>query len=365
MPKGRYPLLEIDLGKLKENLEWISAAGVIGGVKIAGVIKGVNALPEITQVFLESNIDEVASSRINQLKAVKKLRMEKGLHKPLMLLRVPMLSEVKDVVKYAEISLNSEGKVLEALDKEAGKQGKVHRVILMADVGDLREGFWDKEELIETACLVEEKENLFLEGIGTNVGCYGSLVPTAEKLGELIPIAREIERRIGRKLDTISGGASTSFMRITDKDMPEGINHLRMGENILLARDNQVFHGHDTSPLHQDVFTLKAEIIEIKDKPSHPVGEINVDAFGNRPTYEDRGIRKRALIAVGKEDIGGSFEIFPRMEGVEVVGGSSDHTILDITEVKKLKVGDVLEFDIDYVSMLYLTNSKDIRIVYK
>ena len=365
MPKARYPMLEIDLKKLKENIEWVTTTGVIEGLRITGVIKGVNGLPKITEVFLDSELDSVASSRLDQLKEAHKIRTRKDLYKPLMLLRVPMLSEVKDVVSLAEISLNSELKVLEALNKEAGKKGLVHRVILMADLGDLREGFWDKDELIDTACKVEEMEHLFLEGIGTNLGCYGSLVPTKEKIGELIPLAKEIEKRIGRKLDIVSGGASTSFMRITDKDMPDGITHLRTGENVLLARDNEVYHGHSTDPLNQDVFTLKAEIIELKEKPSHPVGEINVDAFGRKPEYEDRGMRKRALIAIGRADHGDPFDLFPRREGVEIVGGSSDHTILDVTDAGKLKVGDILEFDINYGSMLFLTNSKDVKIVYK
>ncbi len=365
MPKVKYPELEIDLGKLRENIEWIVASGVIAGVKIIGVIKGVNALPKVTEVFLESELDGIGSSRIEHLRKAKKLMEGKGIRKPLMLLRVPMLSEVKEVVKTADVSLNSEPAVLKALNKAAGKQGKVHRVILMADIGDIREGFWDKDELVDVALKVEEMENLYLEGIGTNVGCYGALVPTAEKLGELIPIAERIESKIGRKLDVISGGASTSYMRITDKDMPDGINQLRMGENILLARDNEVYHGHSTEPLHQDVFTLKAEVIEVKDKPSHPVGEINVDCFGSKPVYEDRGIRKRALIALGRADMGSPFDLFPMREGVEVVGSSSDHTILDVTEAEKIKVGDVLEFGINYAAMVYLTQSQEIKIVYK
>ncbi len=283
-----------------------------------------------------------------------------------MLIRIPMLSEIEDVVRLTELSLNSEMEVLEALNAEAGKQGKKHKVILMADLGDLREGFWDKEEMTEAAVKVEkELEHLELAGVGTNVGCYGSILATEEKLDELVAVAEQIEGRIGRQLELISGGATSSFMRVIDGDIPERVNFLRIGEGILLARDLELFYGYDMSEMHQDVYTLKAEVIEVKDKPSHPVGEIAVDAFGHTPEYVDRGIRRRALLAIGKVDYGSIDEIFPQDEGVEILGASSDHTILDIEDAKRdFKVGDIVSFGINYASVVYVTNCRNVQIVY-
>lgn len=359
---SRYPNLEINLQYLGENVKYVVDKCSEKGIDVAGVIKGTTGIPQCIRAFADNGSCQIASSRLEQLETAKDI----GIDKPLMLIRIPMLSEVEDVIRLAQLSLNSELKVVEALNREALKQGKVHKVILMADLGDLREGFWDKDEMLDVAEYIEnELEGIELAGVGTNLGCYGSILATEEKLDELVVLAEKIEDRIGRELEYISGGATSSFMRVIDGDIPERVNHLRIGEGILLARDLDVFYGYDMSEMHQDVYTLKAEIVELKDKPTYPVGEMAVDAFGKTPEYTDRGIRKRAILAVGKVDIGSIEEIFPRLEGVEIVGGSSDHTLLDVEDVKQeLKVGDILEFDIDYASMVYLTSSENIKITF-
>ncbi|HKM28767.1 MAG TPA: alanine/ornithine racemase family PLP-dependent enzyme [Anaerovoracaceae bacterium] len=359
---NRYPRVEINLKYLKENVEQIVKRCGEYGIDIAGVIKGTTGIPECAQAYVDGGAKFIASSRLEQLQDAKDF----GITLPFLLLRVPMLSELSEVVGLVDISLNSEVSVLKALDAEAGKQGKKHKVIIMADLGDLREGFWDKEEMVDVAVMVEnELKNLELAGVGTNLGCYGSIEATADKLDELVVIAENIEAKIGRKLEFISGGATTSLPRIINGDMPKRVNLLRVGEGILLARDLDVFYGYDMSFMHQDVYTLKAEVIEVKDKPSHPVGRISIDAFGHTPEYVDRGVRRRALLGIGKVDYGSIDEIFPKDKGIEVIGASSDHTILDIEDAERdLKVGDIVSFGINYASMVYVTNCRNVRIVF-
>jgi len=356
-----YPQLEINLNKFESNVREVLKRCGENGVQVAGVVKCVNGIHECVKAFASQGCAFIATSRIEQLEAIKKSDI--GI--PLMMVRIPMLSEVRDVVRLAEISLNSEPEVLKALNEEAEKQGKVHEVILMQDLGDLREGFWEKEELISVALAVENNlKGLKLAGIGTNVGCYGSIAATVDKMEELIASAGAIEEKIGRKLDYISGGATSSLIRIIEGDMPDRINLLRIGEGIILGRDLDELWGYDMSFLHQDVFTLKAEVIEVRNKPSHPIGEIMFDAFGNRPVYEDRGVRKRALLGLGKLDFAFSDKIFPREKGIEVLGASSDHTILDIEEAEReIKIGDVVELDVCYASLLYATNSENVKLV--
>ena len=360
--KERYPRLEINLSALSHNVREVVNACAEQGVSLTGVIKGVTGIPEVTKVFADGGVDIIGSSRLEQLRDAK----DHGIEKPLMLLRIPMLSEIQEVVSLCTYSLNSEMAVLEALNLEATKQAKVHSVVLMVDLGDLREGFWDKDELVEAALKVEnEMDSLYLAGIGTNVGCYGSVLPTVDKLEELVELANIIETKIGRKLDIVSGGATSSLMRIIDKNVPKGINSLRVGEATLLARDLWLFYDYDVDNLRKDVFTLQAEVVGSKVKPSHPQGEIGVDAFGKKPVYIDRGMRKRALIAIGKVDYGDPSELFPKDAGIEIIGASSDHTILDIEDYDgELKPGDILKFDINYASLVYLTNCKNVRIVF-
>jgi len=116
-----------------------------------------------------------------------------------MMVRIPMISEAEAVAASADISLNSERDTLTALNEAAMANEKVHSVILMVDLGDLREGFMTVEELIEAAVWVErDLSYIHLMGIGTNVGCYGSVKPTPSNMGQLVAMARQVEKAIGR-----------------------------------------------------------------------------------------------------------------------------------------------------------------------
>lgn len=362
MVNQSYPRVEINLQYFKENVQAVVERCAEYGIKISGVIKGTTGIPECAKMFQEGGAFGIASSRLEQIEDA----INYGVDLPMLLLRVPMPSEVDEVVRLCNMSLNSEVKTLELLNEAAAKQDKLHRVVLMADLGDLREGFWDKDEMVRVAEHVEnDLANLHLAGVGTNLGCYGSIEATADKLDELVAIAERIEAKIGRELEIISGGGTTSFPRILQGDMPKRINHLRVGEGIILARDLDVFYGLDMSFMHQDAYTLKAEVIEVKDKPSHPVGKISIDAFGHTPEYVDRGIRRRALLGIGKVDYGSIDEIFPKDKGVEVIGASSDHTILDIEDAERdVKVGDIVSFGINYASLVYVTNCRNVQIVF-
>lgn len=360
--ENKYPMVEVNLTKLRHNIKEIAIRCQEQGISLAGVVKGFNGLPEALKVYGESDFSAIASSRLEHLAQAREL----GVKGPFMAIRIPMLSEVKDLVRLADLSLNSELTVIEAIDRECARQGKQHGIILMADLGDLREGFWDKEELVRVAKHVEQNlAHVTLEGVGTNLGCYGSINATPSKMEDLIAVAESVEAAIGRKLSIISGGGTTSFPLVYQNTMPKRINHLRMGEGIALGRDLQDLWGLDMSFLHQDVFTLKAEIVEIKNKPSYPIGEIFVDCFGNCGTYVDKGIRRRAILAVGKVDFSLDSQLDPRLPGVLVIGSSSDHLIVDIEENHdNLKVGDVLEFDLRYSTMVFLTSSNYVRIEY-
>lgn len=362
MYKNRYPKMVVDLKKLRQNVDRVLVKCHDQGIEVAGVIKGCSGLPECANQMALAGCRFIASSRLEQLKAAR----EFGVQADFMLIRVPMLSEAADVVRLAEISLNSDMKVLKALNHQAGRHDKKHKVILMMDLGDLREGFWDLGETLEAALAVEnELYNLELAGIGTNLGCYGAIAATPEKLNHLVECAEMIEERIGRELEFISGGATTSYPRVLEHNMPRRINLLRMGEGIILAKDLQDLWGYDMSDMNQDVFTLEAEVIEAREKPTYPQGEIMFDAFGNKPEYEDRGIRKRALLALGKVDYAYPELLLPRDKDIKVLGASSDHTILDVEDCEHdYKVGDIVEFDLCYATIVYATNSPNVDIVY-
>ena len=349
----KYPMLEINLKKVYENIKSMVDLCNTQGISIAGVVKGFDAVPEVAAQFESAGCSHIATSRMDQIIKLKKY----GFHKPLMMVRVPMFSEIKELVNYVDISTNSELETLNRIEKECILQGKRHKVILMLDLGDLREGTMDEEEFINLALYVENHlPHVELHGVGTNLGCYGSIMPSAENLGKLCSIAEIIESKINRKLEMISGGATSSLPLIIDGKMPERVNNLRIGEGILVAQDLDEFWGYDMTHMHKDTFVLKAQVVEIKNKPTHPIGEIFIDAFGAKPTYEDHGIRKRALLAVGKQDFGLHEKLIPQKCGVKIVGSSCDYLIVDIEDCEvETKLGDILDFIMYYPAMMYLS----------
>lgn len=362
--KEGFPLLEVNLKKVYENTKYVVNLCENRGISVAGVVKVVHAMPEVVSEMDKAGCKYLATSRINQVIKMK----NQGVKKPIMLIRIPMYSEIKQLVEYVDISLNSEIETLKKINEECKNQNKEHKVILMMDLGDLREGIIDEEEFINLALFVEkELKNLKLYGIGTNLGCYGSVKPTENNLGKLCNIAEKIEKLIGRELDVISGGATSSLTLIWDDKIPSKINNLRIGEGILVAKDLDDFWQYDMSMLYQDAFLLKAQVVEVKNKPSHPIGEIFIDAFGNKPTYKDRGERKRALLAIGKQDFVSVDTLVPIDKNIEVIGASSDHLIIDIESCENdYRVGDIIEFNIYYPHLLYLSGSKDVgkRFIY-
>ena len=252
MNRNLYPCVEFDLDLLAENLAALVERCHDSLIEVAGVVKAVSALPEIVRVYEESGVKFIATSRVSQLRIMREAGLTK---KPLMLIRIPMLSELPDVVALSDISLQSDITVLRALNEEAKRQNKIHEVILMMDLGDLREGFWNEEDALDAALEVENKlKNLRLAGVGVNLSCYGSVVPTKRNMQALVSLAADIEREIGRPLDYVSGGASTSAYMAMNGTMPYRINLLRFGEIGLLGESDNF------SPdfLHKDVLTSAA-----------------------------------------------------------------------------------------------------------
>lgn len=360
----QYPQLEFDLALLRSNADAVISRCRGMGIRVCGVVKGVDGLPEAARVLRAAGAAELGTSRLEQ---VAKCRAA-GVPGPWLLIRIPGLTELPDVVALCETSLQSEWPTLLALEEECLRQDKTHRVIVMTDLGDLREGFWDKDELVDVCERVErELPHVHLAGIGVNLTCYGSTKPTPEKMNELVGLARQVEQRIGRKLEIVSGGATSSFTLVHWGTMPAGVNHLRIGEAILLGKDLQVDWGiRDMDYLRMDALTLRAEVVEVKDKPTYPIGEFAIDAFGRKPVYEDRGIRRRAILALGRADVGELESLIPREPGLTVIGGSSDHCIVDVEDCpRRLQVGDIVEFSLCYSHMLYATARSDMRIIFK
>ena len=353
--KGTY--LEINLTKIEENARRIVDKCAGAGIQVLGVTKGFSALPRIVSAMVSGGTDSLADSRLENILSLRKRHFDNSMT----LLRLPKLSAVDKVIAYADYSINSEYAVIERLDDSARAKGIIHRIILMVDVGDLREGVLP-EEALELAKRASRLKGVAVSGIGTNMGCYGGILPSISNLNLLLEIKKEIETKVGIELEIVSGGGTSSLKLVDDGIMPAGINQLRVGEGILLGTDTT--HNYEIPWLHQDAFLLKTEVIEVKIKPSIPIGTAGRDSFGQTPVFEDRGMRKRAIVAIGRQDV--NIEgLTPLCDGHYILGASSDHLIVDVTDGDDIAVGDVITFRLKYQGLLSTTTSKYVKKVYR
>lgn len=340
-----YPSLDINIKKLKHNVKILRQKAK--PIDLVFVAKAINSNKKILKHF--ECFTYFADSNIKNLKKIKSLKPKK------MLLRIPALCEIKDVIKYAHLSLNSELKTIKALNKEAKKQNKIHDIILMLDVGDLREGYFSEKELIKDVKKILTCKHIKIKGLGTNLTCYGGVLPDETNLSKLLQVRKKL-KDLGLHVDIISGGNSSSLPLVLNNSILKGINQLRIGESFLTGS-----HTSDYTPikgLFQDIFTLNAQIIELKTKPSYPIGNIAFDAFGKKPKFKNKGIQKRAILNIGKTSID---TLTPINKNIKILGASSDHLLVDISTCKGFKIGDKISFIPSYSSILRAFNSLHVK----
>lgn len=345
----------INLAKITENARRVVDA--FGGREVISVTKVTCGSPDVARAMLAGGVSGLADSRLENLA---KLR-EAGITAPLWLLRAPVPVLAEDTVRIADVSLESEIETLVALDAAAGRLGRRHAVVAMVDLGDLREGMMPEvlPAFVERA---EALPNIDLLGIGVSLTCYGAIVPTAANLGELVALAQTVEARIGRRL-RISGGMSSSLDALVEGVLPERIDNLRIGESILLGVSTVT--RDPILGLHTDAIVAEAPVVEVMRKPSKPRGISAQDAFGGRPVFADRGERLRAICAIGRQDAAPE-GLRPLDAGVEVLGASSDHLVLDVDAMSTPpRVGETLRFAPDYSATLRLFTSPYVEKVWR
>jgi len=338
----KTPRIEIDLEKISHNATRLRKLYASKGVGIIGVTKVVCGDPAVAAVLVKTGIDTLADSRLTNIERMR----EAGIQANFVLLRTPAPSQTESTVRYADISLNTELSVIERLSESAVETGVTHKIILMVEMGDLREGILP-EVLEETVERVLGLRGIVLAGIGTNLACFGGIKPDNEKLDQLSLIASEIEETFGIDLQYVSGGNSANHDWFTSTADVGKINNLRLGESIFLGRET--LHRKPIPGLFNDAFRLVAEVIESKIKPSKPYGEICQDAFGNVPDFPDRGPMRRVILGIGLQDVLVS-GLTPWLD-IDILGASSDHILVD-GKKKDLKVGDEVEFNLNYGALL-------------
>lgn len=350
--------LKLYRNKLQENYNYLDQLfkerdiswGVVSKLLCGNVI--------YLEELIRLGVTEIHDSRISNLKKIKKLNpsIQTVYIKP------PSKRNIEKIVKYADISFNTEIYTIQLLSDESKRQNKIHGIIIMIEMGDLREGVLG-EELLSFYEQVFSLPNIEIRGIGTNLNCLSGVMPTQDKLIQLSLYKQLIEAKFNVVIPWVSGGTSVAVPLLLKNARPMAVNHFRIGEALFFAKN--LFTGETFENMHNDVFKLYAEIIEITEKPNNPTGELGENVAGN--TYEiDENVdlsqtSLRAILDFGLLDMQPQY-LSPTDESITIIDSSSDMTVIDISNSKnKYQVGDLVSFDLQYMGALYLLNSNYIE----
>jgi len=348
------PVLTVRLGVVERNARRV--ADRFDG-DLVGVTKGVAGDPRVARAMLEGGAAALADSRLDNLRRLPNDGGDVERH----LLRTPARSEVHAVVRDADVSMQTEPSILRATAAAASRRGVEHRVVIAVDVGDRREGVLP-EELATTLAVADDLDGIAVAGAAAHTGSLNGVVPTADAIQRFVDAVEDAEATLGRGLPIVSAGSSNALSLCFAGELHERAIQLRIGEAILLGTDPA--RGDALPGFETDAFELSVDVIECKEKPSAPAGPTGRDAFGERSSVEDRGVRNRAIVALGRVDTAVD-GLTPRRDGVEIVGASSDHAVLDVTDAdESVRSGDRLAFDPRYGALARAAASPYVGIEY-
>lgn len=350
--------ITLDVNKLKSNFKFLNDLFKKNDIQWSVVSKLLSGNKEYLVELMKLGIKQICDSRISNLKTIKEINpdIETIYIKP------PAKLSISRIVKYADISMNTEIETIKRLSNEAQKQNKIHKIIIMIELGELREGVM-RDDLVQFYADVFNLQNIEVVGIGTNLTCLYGVLPNHDKLIQLSLYKQLIEAKFNKKLPFVSGGSSVTIPLMFERLLPKGVNHFRVGETLFLGTD--VYNNTTLNRMNSDVFLLYAEIIELIEKPLLPMGEFGTNVEGHSYEFDNKLIGQtsyRAIIDIGLLDVDEK-HIEPSDKNISIVGASSDMLVIDLGENKEksYKVGDILEFKMDYMGVIRIMNSKYIE----
>jgi predicted amino acid racemase len=345
--------LNIYKDKLFTNFAYLDKLFTERGIEWAVVSKLLCGNKNLLKLLIDLGIREICDARISNLEAIK--RIDSGVNT--VYIRPPSKRSIPKVVKYANVSFNTEFDTIQMLSDEAVKQGVKHRIIIMIELGDLREGVLG-DQLLTFYEKVFELPNIEVVGIGSNLNCLYGVMPSEDKLIQLSLYKQLIEVKFNTKIPWVTGGTSVVLPLLLKRRLPAGINHFRIGETLYFG--NNLLTGKTIKGMKSDVFELNAEIIEIREKPKVPIGELEENPSGEMYKINEDDYGKtsyRAILDIGLLDVSPGY-LVPKDKKLEIAGASSDMIIIDLGKTNRnYNVGDLVKFTVKYMGALSLLNS--------
>ncbi|MCK5940923.1 MAG: alanine racemase, partial [Planctomycetes bacterium] len=166
------PRLEIDLDKIHDNARSLVTSLGRRGIGVTGVTKAMLGSPAIADCLLRAGVRSLGDSRVENIETLRTAAVSARIA----LIRSPMTSQAARVVACADVSFNTELEVITRLSAAAQASGRQHAVVLMVELGDLREGILPAD-LERSVAATLRLPGITLGGIGTNLACRYGVVP--------------------------------------------------------------------------------------------------------------------------------------------------------------------------------------------
>jgi predicted amino acid racemase len=357
-------VLKVNLPAINENIERLNALMQKYKKQWSLVVKVLGSHRDTFVKLLQSSalseVHSLGASHWHTLKLIKELDPEKRT----LFIKPPAISNLKNIIKYADISFNSSASTIQSLNDEAGKRGIIHKIIVAVEMGELREGI-HRDRLVEFYERIFNLPNIEVIGLGTNLGCMHGIRPTFDKLIQLTLYKQIIEYKFHRSLPLVSGGSSIALPLLEIDKVPEEMNHFRIGEAAFLG--TSPFYNKRFDDLRTDTFEFETNILEIYKKENIPDGEITDAAIGNTVLEKtdikdsilfDSGRSFKAVCDFGMLDVNAN-HLKPFNDKVKFFGNTSDMTVFDMGEEHPgVRTGDVLRFQPDYTAVANLMLAK-------
>ena len=346
--------ITLDRAKLKHNYNFLNETFKENGIEWAVVSKILCGNRLFLEELLSLGVREVCDSRIENLKIIKEINPDVQT----VFIKPPVPGHIEEIVRYADVTFNSETETIRLLSEEAVRQNKTHKITIMIELGDLREGIMG-DHLLEFYDAVFKLPNIEVTSIGSNLNCLHGVMPSEDKMIILCLYKQLLESKFNRSIPWVTGGTSVVFPMLLKKLVPKGINHFRVGEALYFG--NNLFEdGAPVEGMEQQIFTLYAEIIEITKKPKVPTGTLGANPSGEMLTIDADDYGKesyRAILDLGLLDINPNY-LHPLDKNIEIISASSDMLVIDLGDNEaNLNIGDTLSFSLDYMGALQLFNS--------
>ncbi len=353
------PRIQIDLDKLRFNLQALRALESSRGATIFYSLDEVGVHPRILDLYLKEGVRNFSTTKVENLAVLHEVA------DILLYNRQPAMSKLETVVELADCSYHSEAESINKASDIALARGRCHGVILLVEAGDLGLGC-SADQIEPLIDLCQRLRGVELLGIGYCSNRFAGILPEQTLTDNLQMLAEWVQQSYGGDLPAILVEGpefiSSAFGNCI-RDF-SGINQLVVG--------SEIYSGHDVASnqslvgLRSELITLVSEIIENKRVNSCPTGGVAACQTPARLITEncftDRGMIRRITLDLNLCHCD-FLNISVYRDDLQFLGATTDYSVFETgNSLHDYNVGSTISFKVEPQGIYQLFNYADLPV---